>query len=322
MERYTQKEVSSIIRGYKLLDNAGELSNLLKRISSCRACNDEYSNRSDLPLNCLVRPIPLFRLRNRETISKYYIRVRRDDGFLRNLFEKRLTTKTVLRRLGSTKFSIGINPWLDRCMLHRKFRKTKLMIVGIDYKHFPVFHKLKRDHNFPLDGYTIKNNIWGPTWRRFWQNVLNQEYDDSTVDKFIRKNGVFMTNSMLCFGGSGDPQSHFYGYLKCCRDHVREMIRIVRPEILVSFGDLGCRNVASILLGENENSSILSHLATKQSPMSEMESVAKNRKYRRVINARFNSREMKFWPLYQPAWSHIHKYRGDYTKLRHLLDLR
>jgi len=321
MEKYSEKEASLIIRGYKLLDNGEKISNLLKRVSSCRSCNNKYSNRSDLPLNCLVRPLPLLRLENRESISKYCIRIRRDDTFLRNLFEKKLTTKTMLKRLGSAKFSIGLNPWLDRCMLHRKTRKTKLMIVGIDYKHFPVFHKLQRDHNFPLDGYTIKNNIWGPTWKRFWNNLLERPYSDEDVDGFISQNGVFITNSMLCFGGSSNPESHFYGYLKCCRNHIREMIKIVKPNILVSFGNFGCSNVASILSAENDENVTIRKLANSSSPLKEMSSISRKQKVKNGIEARYNFRDLIFWPLYQPARSHIHKYNGDYTTLRHLLNL-
>ncbi|MBW2046874.1 MAG: hypothetical protein JRI96_18730 [Deltaproteobacteria bacterium] len=128
------------------------------------------------------------------------------------------------------------------------------MIIGIDYKQLPAFYRNSKDHHFPLDSYRKKNNIWGPTWKTFWQNLLGSPYDDESVNHFLGENGVFITNSMLCFGGNEDPQSHFYGYLECCRNHIARMIEIVKPEIIVSFGNLGCRNVASILLeGDQED---------------------------------------------------------------------
>jgi len=320
--KYSLDDFASIIRGYKKIDHRGKFTSILKDVSLCEKCNESYrGKRDDLPVNCLVRPLPLDRLNKGKEIEKYFIRVRRDHGFLKNIFDITLKTKTVVNRLVSTKFSIGLNPWLDRCMLHRRSRQTRLMIVGIDYKNFPPFHKTPKDHNFPLDSYKKRNNIWGPTWRRFWQNVLNQEYDDSTVDRFIKKNGVFMTNSMLCFGGSGDSRCHFYGYLECCRDHVREMIRIVKPEVLVSFGNLGCRNVASILLGENGKDEAIEKLANSRSPLRQMASIARKGKFKNGIGAKYNSRKLIFWPLYQPALSRINRYRGDYATLRNLLDL-
>ncbi|MBW1911413.1 MAG: hypothetical protein JRJ11_18045 [Deltaproteobacteria bacterium] len=232
-----------------------------------------------------------------------------------------MKTKTVVNSLVSAKFSIGLNPWLDRCMLFRTSPKTKLMIVGIDYKHFPFFHKNRRDHQFPLSSYKNQNNIWGITWKRFWTNLLGEPYDDNKVNAFIKKKGVFITNSMLCFGGSENPQSHLYGYLECCQLYIKEMIKIVRPEVLVSFGVLGCRNVASILKEENEKNEILTRLATKSSPLREMVSIARKRKFRNGIEVDYNSSDIVFWPLYQPARSHIYKYKGDYTKLRSILDL-
>lgn len=320
--KYSLDDFASIIRGYKKIDHQGKFTSILKDVSLCQKCNEAYrEKRDDLPVNCLVRPLPLDRLNEEKEIEKYFIRVRRDHGFLKNLFDRTLKTKTVVNRLVSTKFSIGLNPWLDRCMLHRKFRKTKLMIVGIDYKHLPAFQQNDNDHSFPLDSYKKRSNIWGPTWRRFWQNVLNQEYNDSTIDRFIRNSGVFMTNSMLCFGGSEDPQSHFYGYLESCRDHVSEMIRIVRPEVLVSFGNFGCRNAASILLGENDENEAIQKLANSRSPLRQMASITRKGKFKNGIEAKYNFHNLIFWPLYQPARSHVYKYRGDYTKLRHLLDL-
>ncbi|MBW1669759.1 MAG: hypothetical protein JRJ66_17305 [Deltaproteobacteria bacterium] len=223
---YTPVELSKIIKGYSKLDSDGQLTSLLREIRNCRQCAKSFPDRADLPTN------------------------------LRNLFRKNLTTSAIIKRTASAKFAIGLNPWLDRCMLFRKTRKTKLMIIGIDYKQLPAFYRNSKDHHFPLDSYRKKNNIWGPTWKTFWQNLLGSPYDDESVNHFLGENGVFITNSMLCFGGNEDPQSHFYGYLECCRNHIARMIEIVKPEIIVSFGNLGCRNVASILLeGDQEDKS-------------------------------------------------------------------
>jgi hypothetical protein len=37
------------------------------------------------------------------------------------------------------------------------------------------------------------------------------------------------------------------------------------------------------------------------------------------IKTRYNSRDMVFWPLYQPARSNVYGYPGEYAKLRSLL---
>jgi uracil-DNA glycosylase len=322
MEQYISKEIFSIIKGYSRLDGNGNFSALLKKISRCNCCASFKNDRHDLPLNYLVRSLPLQNLRENDQIQNYSQRIKRDDTFLRNLFQERLQTKTIIGRLGSAKFAIGLNPWLDRCMLFRKSRKTKLMIIGIDYKHFPVFHKNRRDHNFPLDSYETNSNIWGPTWTRFWKNLLGKPYDDSTVNKFLREKGVFITNSMLCFGGSKNAESHFFGYLECCRHHIRQMTKIVKPEILVSFGDFGCRNVASLLHKENKRNKALTRLAEAKAPLEEMKAMISQGKHREGIKAKYNSHDIKFLPLYQPARSHINKYDGDYHSLKRMVKLR
>jgi len=206
-------------------------------------------------------------------------------------------------------------------MLFRKTRKTKLMIIGIDYKQLPAFYRNSKDHHFPLDSYRKKNNIWGPTWKTFWQNLLGSPYDDESVNHFLGENGVFITNSMLCFGGNEDPQSHFYGYLECCRNHIARMIEIVKPEIIVSFGNLGCRNVASILLEGDQEDKLTVGLRKGPSPLRNMPSIVRRRKYKKGIAVQFNSRRTVFWPLYQPAWSHLNRYEGDYKTLRKILNV-
>lgn len=317
--KYSFENFTAIVEGYKKIDQRGKFTSLLKAVTLCTECNESYrEKRDELPVNCLVRQLPLDRIDNGKKIENYFMRVRRDHGFLRNLFEKNLKTKTVVDRLVSAKFSIGLNPWLDRCMLFRKSSRTKLMIVGIDYKHFPCFYINNDDHQFPLSSYENENNIWGPTWKRFWSNLLGEPYEDNKVNAFIKKQGVFITNSMLCFGGSENPQSHYYGYLVRCRRFIKEMIRIVKPEILVSFGKFGCRNVASILKEENEGDEFLNRLAKSSSSLKEMTSIARKKRCRNGIRVNYNSRDIAFWPLYQPARSHIYSYKGDYEVLRKL----
>ena len=319
--KYSSREVLSIIKGYGLIGRHGDLSSLLKKISSCGSCPSTYQQRTDKPINCLVRPLPLFRLSNKAHLSKYSIRIKRDDTFLRNLFRSGLGTEQVLGKLRSAKFSMGLNPWLDRCMLFRKSKKTKLMIIGIDYKHFRVFHCQKRDQNFPLDSYKTQNNIWGPTWRRFFGNLLGKPYNDESVNAFLREYGVFITNSMLCFGGSENPSDHFYGYLQCCRNHIAEMIKIVKPEVIISFGNYGCNNVASILVEGGNDDPVLHKLSKSRTPLKEMKSVVRSSKYAQGIKARYEFKDMLFWPLYQPARSHLYRYDSDYDNLHKLLGL-
>ena len=323
MGNYSSEQVSSIIKSYELLDNNGELSTLLGEISRCDKCSREYSKfRADIPINRLVRPLPLAKLAKEDALRKYAKQIIKDDSSLRELFRKNLKVKTVLKKLESEKFAIGINPWLDRCMLFRKNKKTKLMVIGIDYKHFPVFYKQKRDQNFPSDSYQAKNNIWGPTWQNFWKNLLKQkDYEEDSVNGFLKRNGVFITNSMLCFGGSDDSQSHFYGYLECCRSYIVKLLKIVKPKIIVSFGQYGCRNVASIMLqGGNENS-VLQKLSRSNCTLKIMNSIPDRKVYKEGIKVKYDSRTMTFWPVYQPAYANMHNYKGEYSTLRRLLGL-
>jgi hypothetical protein len=322
MAKYSSKQVSQIIKGYKLLDRNGALSSLLEQIAMCTTCALTYPSRDDHPVNALVRPLRLAMLSTENQIIAQCKAIERDDYLLRTIFKKAANLDKIVARLGSCKFTIGLLPWLDRCMLFRRSEKTKLMIIGIDYKHFPPFHANKREHCFPLDNYRKPVNTWGPTWRNFWGNLLGGPYDDDEVNKFLEKNGVFMTNSMLCFGGSDNPKAHFYGYLECCRNYIRELLRLIEPEIVVSFGKFGCENAASIFREQNIDSLILGLLSNYKVPFNEkIRAIVSDNNYKEGIHLDYNTSPLVFWLLYQPALNHLHRYKGDYEVLRRLLGL-
>jgi len=322
MDKYSLEQVSQIIKGYKLLDRNGALSSLLERIAQCTCCAKTHPNRQDKPINALVRPVPLAGFSTEDQIRDYCNEIIKDDVNLRHIFQSSSDGEEALSKLGSAKFAVGLLPWLDRCMLFRRTEKTKLMIIGIDYKHFPPFYANKREHCFPLDTYRKPVNTWGPTWRNFWSKLLGGPYDDDEVNKFLGENGVFMTNSMLCFGNSTNPKKHFPGYLNCCRGHIRELLKIVHSEIVVSFGKLGCENVASILHEQNVDNSVLGVVADPRTSFQEkIDAIQGSKEYRDGITVSFNLHPIVFWPLYQPALSHLHRYNGDYEVLRRLLGL-
>ena len=312
MDRYTDQERLRIVQGYQKLDG---LTELLIEASRCRDCHARHADRPDLPINALVRPLRA--LKSDDEIRKYLIRIKRDDGFLRKLLSS-TTADEALNRIGSAKFAIGLLPWLDRCMLFRRGTATKLMVVGIDYKHFPSFFDHGRDHCFPLDSYRTKTNVWGKSWRMFWSGIFGQ-YDDDAVNAFIERHGVYFTNSMLCFGGNDDPNKHSHEYVECCRPFIKRQIEIVKPDVLVSFGDIGAWNVASILLRYNTGSQVLQTLAESRHPLSDMAKMVAKGDVQHGINVVFRGRRMQFWPLYQPARRHLHGFDGDYAVLRKLL---
>ena len=117
MEKYSLEEISQIIKGYKLLDHNGDMFSLLKRISYCNKCALTYPSRRDNPISALVRPIPLSELPTEDQIIEYCNRIERDDAFSRNIFKDSLNLDEVINQLDSTKFAIGLLPWLDCCML-------------------------------------------------------------------------------------------------------------------------------------------------------------------------------------------------------------
>jgi hypothetical protein len=303
-----------------LLDAGGHLTQLLLDVSRCRECAKAYPGREDQPINALVRPLPLERLRTQDSIEKYFIRVRRDHGLLRNLFDSKLSYEEMLLSLHGARFSLGLLPWLDRCMMYRKSRKTDLMVIGIDYKNLPVFFKSRRDHSFPLDSYLKRSNIWGPTWRRFWQNLLRSPYDDDSANDFITAHGFYVTNSILCFGGSDDAGRHSWEYIECCRPHIEEQIRIVQPRHVASFGNLGCRNVASILQGYNPACDVLRLIGNSLQPLKTYQELTSTGR-RQLSDLKFENRPIAFFPLYQPARAHVWQGAGEYEELRQALGL-
>jgi hypothetical protein len=311
MDLYTDQEGHRIAQGYQKLDG---LTDLLREASRCRACHEAFPDRPDLPVNALVRPLPA--LTTDDEIRRYLIRVRRDDTFLRNLMTKATTAEQVTTKLKGAKFAIGLLPWLDRCMLLRRGKRTKLMVVGIDYKHFPSFFAQGRDHCFPLDSYRTRTNVWGKSWRMFWSGLFGH-YDDDAVNAFIGQHGAYFTNSMLCFGGSEDPNDHPRRYVECCRPFIERQMEIGRPEVLVSFGDIGAWNVATILLGHDQDNEVLQTLAASRHPLRDMGNMVG--RVRDGIDVGVRGHRMKFWPLYQPARRHLHGFDGDYEVLRGLM---
>ena len=321
MTKYTERDFRLIIRGYRQLDRDAALSTLLRDVFSCSKCHIKYPDRHDHPANLLVRPLPLPRLDNRTDVDKYFIRIKRDHGHLRNMLEEKLALSEFLSRVGSARFSIGLLPWLDYSMLHRKSGVTDMMIIGIDFKNFPYFINNEKDHHLPLATPQAPNNIWGPTWRRFWSNLLAAPYEDLAVRNFLNVRGAYFTNSMLCFGGANDPRLHCYQYVECCRPYIERQIAIVKPKCLVSFGDFGCRNVAAILEKYNPDCEPLSLLSRSRNPLCIFRSYSVQDRHR-LFHLKFESHDLGFVPLYQPGWSHTAEYRRDYSELREYLQLK
>lgn len=91
---------------------------------------------------------------------------------------------------------------------------------------------------------------------------------------------------------------------------------------MVSFGKFGCENVASILHEQNNNNSILGILSNPRIPFyKKIKAIMSGYDYSEGIHLKYNSLPIVFWPLYQPARSHLNKYEGDYEVLKGLLDV-
>jgi hypothetical protein len=188
MTRFTFDEFYNVVQGYRILEDAhGSLEAVLRDANRCRACMKDAGD-SESPVNLLVRALPLSRLADRASVVRYFRRVKRDDGFLRRLLLSGSSPVALRSRLVSERFSIGLLPWLDyamlhRSMLHRRSRETAIMVVGIDFKNWPAFVKNEKDYYFPLEAPPDSSskdrppNVWGPTWRNFWKNLLGAPYD-------------------------------------------------------------------------------------------------------------------------------------------------
>jgi uracil DNA glycosylase superfamily protein len=320
MDVYSQREFLRIVQGYRMLDRESALTRLLRDVSRCSRCQNRHAGCNDLPVNLLVRPLPISRLADNKAVDRYYVRIKRDHGHLRNLLEASTPTSSFLAKVGSARFSIGLLPWLDFSMANRTSNETELMVIGIDFKHMLDFIANEKNQHLPLHTPRARSTIWGSTWRRFWSNLLSTSYDYTQVSEFIADHGVYFTNSVLCFGGARDPRSHSYQYVDCCRPHVEQQIDIVRPRCLVSFGDFGCRNVATILAQENPHSAQLNKLARSAHPLRDFRSFSRAER-RELLQLRFRSRQIGFVPLYQPGWSHTAAYRSDYGVLREYLGI-
>jgi hypothetical protein len=317
---YTPEAFRAIVQGYRMLDKGGRLSALFKDVSQCNECSVQYQKRSDHPVNLLVRPLPLQKLQDKTAVDKYFTRIKRDHGFLQNLLDAHLSPAAFRKRVVSERFCIGLLPWLDYSMLHRRSSRTDLMVVGIDFKHFPGFLKNEKDHHLPLSTPESPSNIWGPTWRGFWRNLLGKGADDAVIQDFLEEHAAYFTNSMLCFGGSEDPTAHSWEYIACCRPYIEQQIEIVKPKCLVSFGNLGCWNVANILKDHNPDCRALDVLSRTRSPLSKWRALScKDQKSLHHLS--IGSHELAFFPHYQPARAHALKHKIDYRPLRDCLHM-
>jgi uracil-DNA glycosylase len=153
--------------------------------------------------------------------------------------------------------------------------------------------------------------------RGFW-TCLFGKYDDDAVNAFIEEEGVYFSNSMLCFGGSNDANDHPRRHVEGCRSFIRRQIEIVKPDVLVSFGDIGAWNVATILPKHNDDE-VLQRLAESEHPLREMKQMVASGDVDGGIDVRLSDHPMKFWPLYQPARSQLNRFEGDYEVLRRLV---
>jgi len=147
---------------------------------------------------------------------------------------------------------------------------------------------------------------------------MMNNYTNNEIEKII----TFITNSMLCFGGNDNPQKHHYPYLQNCREHIHKLIEIVKPEVIVSFGQLGCRNVSEILqpFCKDDKTRELFNLLKSSKRFSDKAGCLVGKKmFRSGIKTLFKKRKIYYWPLYQPARSHMFSYKNDYAVLRKLL---
>jgi hypothetical protein len=94
-------------------------------------------------------------------------------------------------------------------------------------------------------------------------------------------------------------------------------MEILKPEGLVSFGDIGAWNVATILLGHDQDNQVLQTLAASRHPLRDMGNMVGTAQD--GIDVVVRGRRMKFWPMYQPARRHLHGFDGDYAVLQSLL---
>jgi hypothetical protein len=319
--RYTIDDFRLIVRGYRMLDSAsnGALSVLLSDVYHCRSCMGE-PRPVDRPSNFLVRPLPLAHLADSTSVANYFIRLKRDDTFLRQLLTSCRDTASIHTHIRSARFSVGLLPWLDFSMLHRTTASSALMVVGIDFKNLSAFLANRADHAFPLDCPVAPTNVWGPTWQRFWSNLLQAPYDDISVSDFLCNRGVYFTNSVLCFGGGNNPRSHSYRCAEHCRPHIERQISIVRPQALASFGALASRNLSTLLLKYNPDCAVLRSLAVSKHPLHMLQDIGESGR-RELRCLCWESYPIAYFPLYQPAWSQIAPHRKDYSELRAFLGI-
>lgn len=117
-----------------------------------------------------------------------------------------------------------------------------------------------------------------------------------------------------------NPVAHSHEYMACCQPFIERQLEIVKPKCLVSFGNLGCWNVASILKAHNPDCRALVLLSRTISPLKRWKTLS-SRDRQELHHLKLGSRELAFFPHYQPAWAAALKNKIDYGPLRKCLQV-
>ena len=320
MINYNRKEFDRIIDGYVQLNRNDRFETLLRSVTRCSKCAKKHPDRNDHPVNILARSLSLQSCSTEDEKASIFKRLVQDTNELQKFCTAQEETFTSQKRPKRARISIGLNPWLDFCSLHRSSGKTGLMIIGGEPRPFKEFVTKPQQRHFPLESPRSRSAIWEPIWRSFWTNLLNPPYVLSRITEFIGKHGVYFTWSQCCSSGADNNRSRFNAYIETCRPFIEKQLSLLKPRCIITFGDTAAKNCAVILSGKNPDSEQIVSIANARSPLNAYRSMNSKGK-KALLQLRLGKGKTGFIPFYQPGTT-ASDAKNDYSFMRSFLGIK
>lgn len=318
-----------IIQKYGALGQKGEMAEFLARAKNCKECEKKITSYKKRPLNRLVNDLDLRDPeKEAERIVKRYEHF--NDFFgrepLGRITKKGLTDleeevfyDSVMKKKecwpNDMSLSIGVCGWTDAGLfLHKSQFPPKIMIVASDW------YPLLAQDTFLIEREDSK--LLGSGFAK----LLFSERASEEWSELLEKAGVYFTNAMLCYRPGKDKTGSTNLSMRSfnnCRGFLEAQIKIVKPDLLISWGVQATSSIFKILAKYAPDSMTANKLECySANPFKEIKTSSDEF----PLQFKIGDNSLHFHPLYHPSSRRCHwgektgKIFQDYSKLKDWID--
>jgi len=318
-----------IIQKYGALGQKGEMAEFLARAKNCTECAETIASKKKCPLNLLVNDLDpsdpekeakriedryndfndFFGREPRNKITKKGLTDLKEEDFYDSvMIEKECWPKNM-------RLSIGVCGWTDAGLfLCKNQSQPKIMIVASDW------YPLLAQNSFILEREDAK--LIGSGFAK----LLFPERASEKWRELLEKAGVYFTNAMLCYRPGKDKIGSTNLSIRSfnnCRGFLEAQIKIVNPELLISWGVQATSSIFKILAKYAPDSMTANKMERYSSnPFKEIKTSIDEF----PLQIKIGDNNLHFHPLYHPASRRCHwgektgKISQDYSKLKDWID--